>query len=202
MALTDEKKKCKVCKKIFSPKKGVSKQQWNKSFWCSRKCYSISSKGRKFSEQHKIKIGKSNLGKIVTEEVKQKIANSNKGKIRTKEMLERLSKAHLGQVAWNKGKKYKQISGEKHPQWKGGVSKGYKTGYYSLEYKIWRKNVFERDGFLCQNCGKDGYITAHHIKSFAHYPELRFEVSNGVTLCEECHKKTDNYKGRANKKTL
>lgn len=82
-------------------------------------------------------------------------------------------------------------------RWKGGNSRGYKTGYYSKEYKQWRLAVFERDSYKCQVCGLvGGYITAHHIKSFAHFPELRFEINNGITLCEECHKLTDNYKGR------
>ena len=87
-------------------------------------------------------------------------------------------------------------------RWKGGISRTYRTGYYTPRYKQWRTNVFERDKYTCQNCGNIGnktYLTAHHIKSFTHYPELRFELSNGVTLCEICHSKTDNYKGRANK---
>jgi 5-methylcytosine-specific restriction endonuclease McrA len=90
-------------------------------------------------------------------------------------------------------------NGELHPNWKGGNSRGYKTGYYSVEYKMWRRAVFTRDNHVCQKCfGERGqYITAHHIKSFAHYPDLRFELSNGKTLCEKCHSETDNYKGRA-----
>lgn len=89
-----------------------------------------------------------------------------------------------------------------HPLWKGGNSRYYKTGYYSTEYKQWRRAVFERDNFTCQDCGGCKiYLTAHHIKSFAHYPELRFEITNGKTLCEPCHSKTDNYRGRNNKST-
>lgn len=101
-------------------------------------------------------------------------------------------------------KSKKTPKGKKHSNWKGGNSRGYKTGYYSAEYKKWRKKVFERDDYICQKCkGKRGqYITAHHIKSFAKYPKLRFEISNGITLCEKCHSETDNYKGRGNKKQL
>ena len=60
----------------------------------------------------------------------------------------------------------------------------------SEEYKNWRMRVFERDNFKCQVCGKvGGELNAHHIKEFSEYPELRFEVDNGITLCVNCHKK-------------
>lgn len=98
--------------------------------------------------------------------------------------------------------KFRFQTKENHPRWKGGVSRAYTTGYYSKEYKEWRTTVFERDNFTCQDCGDGGYVTAHHIKSFAHYPELRFELDNGMTLCEPCHSKTDNYKGRGHKLSL
>lgn len=34
------------------------------------------------------------------------------------------------------------------------------------------------------------------IKRYAHYPELRFDLKNGITLCRGCHKLTDNYKNK------
>ena len=69
----------------------------------------------------------------------------------------------------------------------------------SSAYKAWRTLVFERDDFTCQECGiKNGlgktvYFHADHIKPFAYYPEFRFEVSNGRTLCVPCHRKTPTY---------
>ena len=64
-----------------------------------------------------------------------------------------------------------------------------KEGRRCSEYKLWRSTVFERDNYTCQICNCRGTrLNAHHIKNYAHYPELRYDVSNGVTLCEACHK--------------
>ncbi|WP_416360620.1 HNH endonuclease [Burkholderia gladioli] len=47
-----------------------------------------------------------------------------------------------------------------------------------------------RDRFTCQHCGdaRGGNLHAHHILPFATHPELRVDVSNGITLCKPCHK--------------
>lgn len=60
----------------------------------------------------------------------------------------------------------------------------------SNDYKLWRLAVYERDNYTCQECGeRGGKLNAHHIKSWRKHPDLRFTVSNGITLCESCHKK-------------
>jgi DNA-directed RNA polymerase subunit RPC12/RpoP len=58
------------------------------------------------------------------------------------------------------------------------------------EYRDWRNKVFQRDDYTCQHCGqKGGELNAHHIKPFAKHKRLRFEVSIGLTLCIDCHRK-------------
>lgn len=79
-------------------------------------------------------------------------------------------------------------NGADHPLWRGGVSRAYQYGYHSTEYMQWHQNVFIRDNFTCQLCDTRGtYLHAHHIKGFSHFPDLRFVVSNGITLCKTCH---------------
>ena len=57
------------------------------------------------------------------------------------------------------------------------------------QYIEWRKSVFERDNFICQMCKtRGGELIADHIKMWALYPELRYDINNGQTLCKECSK--------------
>lgn len=56
-------------------------------------------------------------------------------------------------------------------------------------YKTWRLAVFKRDGFSCVMCGANGVrFQAHHVRPWRAYPDLWFEVTNGVTLCGPCHR--------------
>jgi hypothetical protein len=126
---------------------------------------------------------------------------TNKGKkfgAMSEEQKKKISIANKGHISWNKGKKMVWMQGDKNWNWKGGVSPIYRTIRNSIEYEEWRAKVFERDLYTCQMCGQiGGYLEADHIKPFAYFPELRFEVSNGRTLCKPCHKETDTYMGRA-----
>ena len=55
-------------------------------------------------------------------------------------------------------------------------------------YKEWVRKVFDRDNYTCQCCGKRGSnLNAHHLYNFSDYPDLRYDINNGITLCEACH---------------
>lgn len=85
--------------------------------------------------------------------------------------------------------------GEKSATWKGGITLEHLRIRNSQEYREWRTRIFIRDNYECQNCnarngnGKDIYLHVHHIKSFSEYPDLRFDMNNGITLCKKCHYK-------------
>ena len=79
--------------------------------------------------------------------------------------------------------------GENHPGWNPNLNEDEKVRN-SGEYDNWRISVFIRDDRTCQCCGSTTKINAHHIKAFAFYPDLRLDISNGITLCSNCHDST------------
>lgn len=161
-------------------------------------------------------------GHIVTEEMRKKISIATMGNIRalgykaSDETKEKLRKLHLGKPLAQEVKdkivktmKLKGIKpalhyvayGSDNKSWKGGVSKFNKTERQLLmekpEYIQWRKQIFERDDYVCQICFiKGNRLNADHIKSWAEFPELRYKLNNGRTLCENCHRQTDTYGNR------
>lgn len=168
--------------------------------------------GRKKSEETKLKIslahkgmkkpwstGQSARGRVQGPEERHRRSIAALGKPRGPMSLEarqNMSRAHLGLKPWNKGKSGFNwgLKGNKNPNWKGGVTPIYKKIRKSKEYVAWRKAVYERDNYTCQNCKETGgRLNADHIKPFADYPELRFELDNGRTLCVPCHRKTETW---------
>lgn len=60
----------------------------------------------------------------------------------------------------------------------------------NINYELWREAIFKKYNNTCQSCGKStGPMHAHHIKEYANNPEKRYDISNGILLCAECHKK-------------
>ena len=132
----------------------------------------------------------------------------NKGKKHPEETILKMSQAHLGEKNHYFGKKHteeikQKMRGEKNGNWKGGISPINHLIRESGTYREWRTAVFERDNYICVDCGlKGGWdkklkrrinIQADHIKPFSLFPELRFDINNGRTLCVDCHKKTPTY---------
>ena len=59
-----------------------------------------------------------------------------------------------------------------------------------INYELWREAIYKKFKGTCQECGKKtGIMHAHHIKEYAKYPEKRYDIDNGILLCEKCHAK-------------
>ena len=76
-----------------------------------------------------------------------------------------------------------------HNSYKGGVTPENRRIRHGIDFRLWREAVFARDNWTCQKCSeRGGALHPHHIQNFAEWPELRFAIDNGVTLCSICHK--------------
>lgn len=165
---------------IEARKKYIPSEEQNKKRSEDYKAKGIKPPSRKGQEAwNKGKTG------IYSQETKDKIAKSVSDYLKehplvyTEEARKKIGDAHRA---------------EKSTFWKGGVSKENRTERQifcsSPEYKKWRRDIFERDEFICQKCTiKGGKLRAHHIKRYIDYPDLRLDLCNGVTLCDDCDNK-------------
>ena len=133
-----------------------------------------------------------------------------------------------GQIPWTKGKTWR-MSEETKRKISEAVKRNLPSTAYKVttgnalltklikgnfKYKKWRREVFKRDNYTCQECGqRGGEKCPHHVTSLRTILETNnitnvqkalecdelWNINNGKTLCYECHKKTPTYglKGRS-----
>jgi len=169
------KRNCNYCKKYY---KGTGK------FFCSRSCKGKADgfqkghpfykgaekgwikKGQHLSPNTEFKkginmSGKNNpiFGKKLSEEHKKKIGEGVSRALKGK---------YIGEKSWN---------------WKGGIS----FEPYSIDWtKTLKKQIRERDKYICQLCGKYGNVV-HHVD----YNKLNCNPDNLITLCKSCNPKVN-----------
>lgn len=110
----------------------------------------------------------------------------------TKEWKENISKGGMGRIPWNKNKPHLKIRGDKNPAWKGGITSKDQTLRSRIEFKNWKRGVFESNPHVCSKCGSKKQLIAHHKKDFKNNIKLRYVVSNGEIVCRSCHIKIHN----------
>jgi hypothetical protein len=169
--------------------------------------------GSKHTEEHKLKLKKSwNYEKHITPEWREKqrkihigipvVPIGSKWSPSFKEkMLVIRKKQWTNEV---REKLSNSLSREKGSNWKGGITSLLMNIRHCYKYKKWIKNVFERDNYICQECGKrGGNLEAHHIKQFCvilsenNINDIKsakkcnelWDIKNGKTLCIKCHRK-------------
>lgn len=162
-------KKCVVCSNHV---------KWENKNCCSKKCNSLFKTGVKLSKSHVENLSLAKKGKPIKHLIENKEIISKKISVALK------GKPQL----WNRGKN--------HPNYiDGGLEKFERQKAMGrVEYKNWRRCVFERDNFTCVICSKKGSkLNADHIQSWSLFPLLRYDVNNGRTLCVDCHRKTSSW---------
>jgi hypothetical protein len=138
--------------------------------------------------------------------------NKNKTGIYSKETIQKIKAGRAKQVIKHSIESRRKIgighSKEKCTFWKGGISDLTRSLRQiiagTFEYRQWRSDVFQRDDYICQHCReKGGKLNADHLKEFqkilleyniknkeeALLCEELWNINNGRTLCESCHKK-------------
>ena len=143
-----------------------------------------------------------------------------KGTVMSIESREKMRLAKLGKKSNHKGfidsaetiaKKRAAQIGVNNWNWKGGVNTINRMIRGLSQYREWRLAVYYRDDWTCQMCRKRGIkLEPHHIYSLAEIikdynitttqeavccPAI-WDINNGMSLCLDCHTKTDNYRNK------
>lgn len=190
-----------------SSKKQLKSLKEGRKFAYTKKAIKKRVKTRKEDGSYKqSKKTKNKIKNTLKEKYKKgELIAPHKGGKLSKSHIKNLSLSHKGQIpsnAWKKG----HGTGCKNVNWKGGITPLMNRIRHSLEYRLWRSDVFTRDNFTCQECGKKGgHLEAHHIKKFskiikenniktfeeAMLCEELWNINNGETLCDVCHRLED-----------
>lgn len=163
--------KCPVCKKIFIVK---PKSKTIQKF-CSKECFT-----------------KFQTGRIIPRDIVERMAEGHRGR-KTGKFINCLQ-CQKRVYKYPRDLKYSRIfcsfkCFHKYLSKNASPKRNNKT-----KEKNWKKQIYKNDNYTCQICGyKGGKIEAHHLKEWSKFPKLRFKISNGITLCQFCHKTYANY---------
>lgn len=157
---------------------------------------SVAMTGRHPSDETKAKLSAALRGHAMPESVREVLHCINLGSHQSAEIRAKHSAVQMGHRVHDGARAKismaaRQRIGPMSGNWKGGITPENKRIRDSEDYAAWRTAVFQRDDYTCQDCGQhSGDLEAHHVHEFAKYPDERFVVDNGKTLCLECHNKT------------
>lgn len=122
--------------------------------------------------------------------------------LQNKQILQKVSDTCMERYGVDYYIRTQRYCGEESPVWKGGVAVE-RNERATYDYLNWRNKVFHRDNYTCQCCGNRSHrnnpvkLNSHHIYNWKDYPELRYELSNGIKLCDKCHFKFHSLYGKS-----
>ena len=157
-------KYCLGCNILLVKAQNLSSKNWEKKKFCSYKC------------SNKARPDRGGKVKIECYFCKE-------------DFIAKKHKLNNSKLYCSKECRSQDSCGENHWNWKGGITSENRKQRQSKEYNDWRKAVYKRDYWTCQDCKiKQKHPIAHHLKTWNEYPEERFNKDNGITLCRSCHK--------------
>jgi 5-methylcytosine-specific restriction endonuclease McrA len=137
--------------------------------------------GSKASYETREKQKKAKIGIKLSQKTKDRMSNSKIGIKFTEEHIKNLKLSHIGVNC-----------GEKNGNWikdRTKLAKHQKRNDYT--YKEWRKKCLVRDNYQCKICGekytKENKLIVHHILPWSQFPQERYNINNGITLCKIHH---------------
>jgi len=168
--------------------------------------------GRKHTMASRRKMSESRKGRIIGPEWRKHMSEAKQrqrirdGYILSPEVRRKVSESKKGipRPEWVKVK----LRGANGGGWKGGVSTINHLIRENIKYRQWRSDIFHRDDFTCKMGGeRGGVLNAHHIKPLsliikenniktleqALVCEEIWDLNNGITVCEKCHRLTETY---------
>ena len=198
-------KKCLYCGRFFEKKRNCSQKDWLEQKYCSYECsvdtrfkkgmttWNKGLKGYRAGKENNMwKGGEIKLQCLTCQKefsVKPYRKNakfcSHKCQIENQRLpMERKKSRNIQK---------EMVKNGLNPNYKGATKEA-ELIKKSAGYKQWRKSVFGYDNYICWICEiKGGKLHPHHLMDFSLYPELRLKVSNGITLCEFCHRTYTNF---------
>lgn len=203
-------KNCEKCGLEYLRNRSFSASQWASTRYCSRQCRGKAITGISTGPKPEIRIGEEiPCAKCGTQfyaapwAIKRRPGNnkfcSKECTYEGRELKATFVKGHADLVPpSSRGhspetrRKISQVQrmnpriGPDSPNWRGGKRSERKKAMGRWEYKQWRSAVFERDNYICVSChDRGGELHADHIRPWALFPDLRYELSNGRTMCAD-----------------
>jgi|SRR5690625_3227781 len=176
-----ETRKCIICEKEVTRKPS----EFTKNVFCGRECYYEFNRINAHKMYNRVKCTCDYCGDTFERRVSE-----TKGK-QNLYCSDECRNKHTGEL----------FSGINHHRWNSDLTNEERIERRKYgDYIEWRETVYARDNHTCQCCGDDqgGNLVAHHIYNYSEHETLRTEVSNGITMCEVCHKKFHDEYGYTN----
>jgi len=143
--------------------------------------------GKKLSPETKAKISQSVKKAFQDKEFRKKLSDNMKERMRDLSVREHLSQIHRGPNSSN---------------WQGGKSSLKRRVKTNYKFTLWKAAVLKRDHYQCQICHSKEQLHIHHkislitiinqnkeqIESFNYDIPLLWDINNGITYCDSCHK--------------